>query len=46
MYGYCEEKIEVGHHWDLKGKVNSVSVELIAWCLYGPLPKHKTLLYG
>ena len=19
MYGYCEEKIDVGHYWDLKG---------------------------
>ena len=19
MYGCCEEKIDVGHHWDLKG---------------------------
>ena len=20
MYGYCLEKIDVGHYWDLKGK--------------------------
>ena len=21
MYGYCQEKIDIGHYWDLKGYI-------------------------
>ena len=26
MYGYCQEKIDLGHYWDLKGYKEGVFV--------------------
>ena len=41
MYGYCYEKIDVGHHWDLKGKPlhfgRSLAYELGARFSKGPV---------
>ena len=44
MYGYCEEKIDVGHHWDLKDQKLRGAAACTQAIVFGYEEKGKTLL--
>ena len=31
MYGYCWEKIDVGHYWDLKQLIKANARRVVLW---------------